>query len=187
MTREEFKQLDIIDKITFINNELKIHKTITTVCKEHDLRRQTISDDFKKNGYILDKELCQYTKVYLENSNSRGVERIDKLSINTTNTNTREDKYEALEWQIRSLEEHINSIYKLLEAKECTEVNQSIQTNVIHNDIEKLQEGDTVARTFKLYNDVDKRLQEYIRANKQYKIQDIVNSIFIEYLDRYNK
>jgi len=204
MTRDEFKDLGILDQVNYINEELKIHNSMTKVCKLNDLRRQTIQKWFEEEGYFLNKDLNQYTKVYESKpghqepqqdqdkpgKNQEPQELIKNPSNSkkkVNNTNTQEAKTKALEGQIKSLEEHINNIYKLLENRECTEVNKSIQTNIIHIDIEQLQGTKTITRSYKLYESVDKRLQEriqkHIDSNKQYKKQDIINSIILNYLD----
>ncbi|MGL5753671.1 MAG: hypothetical protein ACRCXT_24210 [Paraclostridium sp.] len=192
MTREEFNNLDITNQIEFINNELNTHKTITKVCKEHNLRRQTIQSWFLKAGYQFNDNEKQYTKV--SNSTPTLKEPMNKITKiaskdkeKNNNTNTQENKIKSLECQIKGLEEEINNIYKLISSKGYTKVEDSTLDNVIHKDIEELQGTDTIARTYKLYKDIDIRLEEHIKANKKYKKQDIINSIFIDYLNKYKK
>ena len=113
MTREEFKNLDILSQVNFINEELKIHKSITNVCKVHNLRRATIQSWFEKEGYILNRNINQYvssngvatniTNVSIE-SNDKAINKSKKIN----NTNTKDNKYKALEEQIKDLQKQID-------------------------------------------------------------------------------
>lgn len=190
MNREKFDSLEIIDQVNYINSEIK-NLSLNKIANTMGMSESTIRDRFKRNGYKrIGKE---YTKVYESkprdnkpNQDRPGKAQVKKPSNTNkkdSNTNIQEAKMKALEGQIKSLEEHIKNIYKLLDNKECTKVNNSIQSNIIHEDIEGLRGTDTVTRTYKIYKDIDKQLEEHIQVNKQYKKQDIINSILLKYLD----
>lgn len=195
MNREDFDNLEIIDQVNYINSEI-INLSLNKIANNMGMSESTIRDRFKRNGYKRNGK--EYTKVYEskpgdnkphQDKPGKPQETIKKAATpkkKDNNINTQEAKIKVLEGQIKSLEEHINNIYKLLENKEYTNVNKSILTN-IHKDIEQLQGTKTITRSYKLYEEVDKRLQERIQQhidnNKQYKKQDIINSIILNYLD----
>lgn len=186
MTREEFNNLDILEQVEYINNEL-INSSLNKIAQSMGMSESTIRDRFKNKGYK--RQGKKYTKVNKsipteEEPENKPIKKLSNTPKKTTNTNTQEDKIKALEGQIKSLENEIKNIYKLLNSKVCTEVNKGIHKDIIHKDIEGLRGTETTRRTYLIYNDIDKRLQEHIQANKQYKIQDIINSILVEYLNK---
>ena len=51
MNKEQFKNLDILAQIEYVNNILKEGKTLTAFSEEVEISRKTISKNFSKFGY----------------------------------------------------------------------------------------------------------------------------------------
>ena len=62
MNKDEFNSLEVMDQVEYINNLLENKKTLTSISKDLNIGRSTISDRFKKIGYRYNKQLNQYLK-----------------------------------------------------------------------------------------------------------------------------
>lgn len=65
MTKEEFKNLDTLSQIQYVNNALKEGTTLTKFSEEIEISRKTISKNFAKIGYKYSQSKKQYV---LENT-----------------------------------------------------------------------------------------------------------------------
>ena len=63
MSGEEFKKLNDIDKINYVNSELKKGKTATDITLDLGLGKNYISTIMKKNRYERNKESNQYIPI----------------------------------------------------------------------------------------------------------------------------
>lgn len=59
---EDYKKLDILNQLTFINNKLKEGSTLTEISLNINISRKTIGNKFINAGYIFSKSLKQYIK-----------------------------------------------------------------------------------------------------------------------------
>ena len=60
MNKEQFKNLDILAQIEYVNNILKEGKTLTAFSEEVEISRKTISKNFSKFGYKYSQSKKQY-------------------------------------------------------------------------------------------------------------------------------
>lgn len=83
MTKEEFKNLDILSQIEYVNNVLKEGTTLTKFSEEVEISRKTISKNFAKIGYKYSQSKKQYI---LENTDIQAGEQ-KKYYSNITESN----------------------------------------------------------------------------------------------------
>ena len=72
MNKEQFKNLDILAQIEYVNNILKEGKTLTSFSEEVEISRKTISKNFGKAGYKYSQSKKQYI---LENTDVQAGEQ----------------------------------------------------------------------------------------------------------------
>ena len=72
MNKEQFKNLDILAQIEYVNNILKEGKTLTAFSEEVEISRKTISKNFSKFGYKYSQSKKQYMQILMY---KRGDER----------------------------------------------------------------------------------------------------------------
>lgn len=85
MNKEQFKNLDILAQIGYVNNILKEGKTLTAFSEEVEISRKTISKNFGKVGYKYSQSKKQYI---LENTDVQAGEQ-KKYYSNITESNIR--------------------------------------------------------------------------------------------------
>ena len=83
MNKEQFKNLDILAQIGYVNNILKEGKTLTAFSEEVEISRKTISKNFGKVGYKYSQSKKQYI---LENTDVQAGEQ-KKYYSNITESN----------------------------------------------------------------------------------------------------
>ena len=83
MNKEQFKNLDILAQIEYVNNILKEGKTLTAFSEEVEISRKTISKNFGKVGYKYSQSKKQYI---LENTDIQAGEQ-KKYYSNITDSN----------------------------------------------------------------------------------------------------
>ncbi len=83
MNKEQFKNLDILAQIEYVNNILKEGKTLTAFSEEVEISRKTISKNFGKAGYKYSQSKKQYI---LENTDVQAGEQKEYYS-NITESN----------------------------------------------------------------------------------------------------
>ena len=83
MNKEQFKNLDILAQIEYVNNILKEGKTLTAFSEEVEISRKTISKNFSKFGYKYSQSKKQYI---LENTDVQAGEQ-KKYYSNITESN----------------------------------------------------------------------------------------------------
>lgn len=83
MNKEQFKNLDILAQIEYVNNILKEGKTLTVFSEEVEISRKTISKNFGKAGYKYSQSKKQYI---LENTDVQAGEQ-KKYYSNITESN----------------------------------------------------------------------------------------------------
>ena len=83
MNKEQFKNLDILAQIEYVNNILKEGKTLTAFSEEVEISRKTISENFGKVGYKYSQSKKQYI---LENTDVQAGEQ-KKYYSNITESN----------------------------------------------------------------------------------------------------
>ena len=162
MNKEEFNKLGLKDQLDFVNVELE-KKSLTKISDEIKISRKTLRNRFDKFGYVYDKQ----SNKYIIKSTSKDEEGLN----NTNNTNILFNKIESLERRIEVLEDELNnSKTELIKLKEI---------NI------KSLEGETVSRCYRLNKEVQNEFSDFCKRNSSYKVQDILGSALVEFMEKY--
>lgn len=162
LNKADFNKLGLKDQIDFVNIELE-KKSLTKISEEIKVSRKTLRNRFDKFGYVYDKQSNKY--IIKSNRND------EEDSNNTNNTFVLFDKIESLERRIKGLEDKINkSETELIELKEI---------NI------KSLEGETVSRCYRLNKEVQNEFSSFCKKNSNYKVQDILGSALVEFMEKY--
>lgn len=192
MNGEQFKELDIESKVKYINELLEQGDSVDNIRMTLGIGKNYIANTFSKYGYKLNRNINQYVSnnVVATNTTNVSIESTDKAlnkSKKGNSTNTKYDKYKALEEQIKELQKQINIINNRLDTKSIDANVAIYNTSILHSSIDGYDTKDTVNRNYRIYNDIHKEFTTFCKDHKQYKVQDIVSSAIREYLDKYNK
>lgn len=163
MNKDKFNELQVKGQIEFINKELE-NKSLTKISEELKVSRKTIRNRFEKIGYSYDKQ----RKKYIIETNKEDFN-------NTINTKLLLEKMKGLERQIKTLEEKFKLIKDIPKIKEHEEIN-----------INSL-EGETVSRCYRLNKEVQKEFSDFCKRNSSYKVQDILGTALVEFMEKYKK
>lgn len=161
MNKDKFNKLEVKDQIEFINKELE-NKSLTKISEEIKVARKTIRNRFEKKGYTYDKQ-----------SNKYRLEANKEDSNNTINTKVLLERMKGLERQIKTLEDE----FKLIKDRPKTKEHKEIDI--------KMLDGETVSRCYRLNKEIQKEFTSFCKQNSRYKVQDILATAIIEYMDKH--
>lgn len=194
MNKEQFNALDKIDQINYINSQLLEGQTLTAVCKSIGIGRTTIRDRFEKAGYKYNAEIKQYQSyvevVDLESSNS--VVEADKFneevfvqaSSNPVVGSQSNYSYDDL---VKVIENYAELNNKMDEVYSWYQLQNSSNGVVVEEDKFAIKDfkGDTVTRSFKMYESVQKKFMKFCKKHSQYRVQDILSTLLDEAIEKY--
>ncbi len=162
LNREEFNKLEIKDQLDFVNVKLE-KKSLTKISDEIKISRKTLRNRFDKFGYVYDKQ----SNKYIIKANKKDEDNLN----NANNINVLFDKIKSLEMRINDLEDRLNnSKTELIKLKEI---------NI------KSLEGETVSRCYRLNKEVQSKFSDFCKRNSSYKVQDILSSALVEFMEKY--
>ena len=181
MTNEEFKNLDNIDKINYINSELKNGKLVKDVRASIGVSEDYVQDLMKNNNYKLDRKLKQYIPT-TEATTKTTTEPIN-ISVVETNTNTllTTEKANTLNY----LSNNINVLMDMIERyKTTTETSTETTTNYITIDILDDKHLKPKPKSIRINEFVYQDWQEF--CDKQhYSKMDLISMALKEYMEKY--
>ncbi|HDO9660872.1 TPA: hypothetical protein P5Q24_003881 [Clostridioides difficile] len=178
MDRNTFDSLSSQDQINYINNQLLQGHTITNICKIIGIGRTTIRDRFKKVGY----EYNQKTKIYESIVEIISTENIKKQDSSNKVVVADADNHLGLKNILSNFNEmdiKLNEVYSWYKSQSSSKVVEADKLKI--NDFE----GNTVTRSYKIYEDVQKEFVDFCEANKKYKVQDIISQALFEFIEKY--
>ena len=196
MTKDQFNKLELLNQISYINNQLEKNNSLTSICKDLDISRSTIRDRFKKIGYNYSKDL----KKYLYNESITDVHQEDEkfnngcitTDIQTKNNNSttgviQEDVMTEVlnksDGEIKkTLLDIVNNYDVLKEIIELHKSNTSVVKQQITIDLEEAESKLTTirvnAREMELFN-------KFCEDNKQYRKIDLISQALKEFREKY--
>lgn len=201
MTTEFLGNKDNIKEvIEFLNQGLSNGEKVADLRNKLNIGEKKLQKKIKENNYKFDVKKRQYvvTATFKDTDIEYNTEKLQK-NYNST-TNSKEKNYNSTTNQLQNInldQEIIDTISTVKELKEMTLRFEEmydwymLQKNVIEIEIPKLQilnsNGDTVNRSLRLYEDTNKRFIEFCKKHNGNKVQDILNTALVEFLDRYEK
>ena len=201
MTTEFLGNKDNIKEvIEFLNQGLSNGEKVADLRNKLNIGEKKLQKKIKENNYKFDVKKRQYvvTATFKDTDIEYNTEKLQK-NYNST-TNSKEKNYNSTTNQLQNInldQEIIDTISTVKQLKEMTLRFEEmydwymLQKNVIEIEIPKLQilnsNGDTVNRSLRLYEDTNKRFIEFCKKHNGNKVQDILNTALVEFLDRYEK
>ena len=176
MNKEQFDKLPIIEQINYINQSTG---TLTTICQNINIGRSTISERFKKVGYIYSKELGQY---YLSNTM---VMEIHQPNLKVPR-NQRESHITPYQTELIELAENKDALMEML--REYQRDTKVIDVPIL--DITTLPielQTDIINKSIKLYQPVQELFDNLCNQYSSYKKQDLICLAYYEFVQKYKK
>lgn len=192
MTKEEFLNLNIEDKIDYINNKLSEGQTVIRIREDIGIGEKTLQKIIKDNGYKYLQRQKMYAKEPINRleANERTMCRQEDIKPTTSP----EDKEQTL-----SLQENIkDDLFKLLSIKEelfdlvmerrqREDKGQSSIIEVIQEQGIKIEldNSEVVKRTIRGNKTVFDNWDKFCSANKQFNKQDLLSMALKRYMEEY--
>ncbi|TGA61446.1 hypothetical protein E5F31_06275 [Clostridioides difficile] len=180
MDRYTFDNLPIKEQIQYINNKLLEGNTLTNTCKDIGIGRTTIRNRFKQHGYEFNPAKKLYISIIevveLESSSKvvMGDTSNDNTLIDTTNID-----FNNILSKFNDINNKLNEVYNWYESQSSSKVVVADELKI--NNFK----GDTVTRSYKIYEEIQKEFVAFCEANKKYKVQDIISQALFEFIEKY--
>lgn len=191
MNKQNFMSLNFKEQLAFVNEKLRNKElSVNKIEKQIGLSKGYLSRAFKRNGHTFDTIKGLYSLKNQDNyeTTTKVVEIKKELTTNKLQNNyskeieifnTEKIKKDFLE--VSKMKEDLRKIIEWYYKNHNVIKEHNLQIN------QDLFEGDLSPRSFKLYENVKNRLNNFISNNKSYKAQDIVNFAILDFLDKYEK
>ncbi|MBU3075843.1 hypothetical protein [Clostridium estertheticum] len=191
MKSKDYKKLDILNQLTFINNKLKEGSTLTEISLNINVSRKTIGNKFINAGYIFSKPLKQYIKNDEYKSNITVVPVIKSAEIKAISTheyksNTNIFKSKDSETKILDIIEKHDNIQEMLEWYNHQKDIINVDVSELKIDNDKLQ-GEVKVTTVRLYGEVWEHFKKFMDSYKEFKSMDLISMALLEYANKYEK
>lgn len=207
MNKDEFKNLDILDQIKYVNNILKNGQTLTKFSEEIEISRKTISKNFSRAGYKYSQSKKQYilentdvqageSEKYYSNITESNMKSTPKEESNIPVINNITTNLEVTANQKNSLTylmDNVERIKALLDGpgeyyKDITESNIEEKEDIV-KDIYNFKQvkRDYRAKTLKLDTEVQKGFERIAEDLKESGVtqQELLNYILNQYIKFY--
>ena len=183
MTNEEFIKLDTIDKINYINSELKTGKRVPEVRSELGISEKDFQKFMKENNYKLNQKIKQYVPT-TETTTKTNTKHLE-VSVVETNTNTllTTEKANTLDYLSSNFEILMDMIEKY---KSSTKSTTQTTTNYITIDLVDDKHLKPKPKSIRINEFVYQEWQEF--CDKQhYSKMDLISMALKEYMNKYKK
>ena len=208
VNKEQFKNLDILAQIEYVNNILKEGKTLTAFSEEIEISRKTISKSFGKVGYKYSQSKKQYIidntdvqaeehKKYYSNITDSNIKITPKEVSNipvinniTTNLEISNNQKNSLIYLI----DNVDRIKAILDGKneyynDITDSNIEKKEDIVR-DIYNFKQAkrDYIAKTLKLDVEVQRGFEKIAEDLKDSGVtqQELLNYILNQYIKFYD-
>lgn len=177
---------NIDDVVEFLNDGLAQGKKVTSLRKELSMGEKKLQKGLKSNGYSYSQKLKKYikdsnvtTEVIIQNDcKSSTADVVTQSDCNMT-TNMPREFFEAIN-KMNDMSSKFENMYNWYEMQtKVIDVPDKPNLKIMPND------NVTVTRSMRLYLDTYERFTAFTKANKDKRVQDILDSALREFLDRY--
>lgn len=209
MNKNEFKNLDTVDQVEYVNTILKEGKTLTSFSEEIEISRKTISKNFSKLGYKYSQSKKQYIldntdiqageqKKYYSNITVSNIKHTPDNEANIPVANNITNDLDISSTQKSSLIYLIDNADRI---KELLEGSNGYYNNITDGNIEKKEDvvrdiynfkqakRDYRAKTLKLDVEVQKGFERIAEDLKDSGVtqQELLNYILNQYIKFYDR
>ena len=190
MDEKQYKELNVYEKLEYINKMLKEGYSQTKLEPIIGMSRKTMSKEFNDIGYKFNKTTKQFESIVeiIEDNNA-----LDEICMTAEPAEEKQESsnlvvggeqvnYKVLEEIILNYNDmncKLNEVYKWYQesSKEVViEENKLVIGNF---------EGKLISRSFKLYEPIQKDFAEFCKVNNRYKVQDILCQFIKDGLEKY--
>lgn len=182
MNKEEFKKLDVHEKVKYINSELEKGLLRSEIYKNIGIAKSTVQGQLEKE-YMFNKSLNKFIPKEYD----------DKVKTVVTNGNTiiRDnnilDIQKDLKANIVNLAEEYNTIKDMLDWYK-NNIDDKAKTSVIEikSGIKIELEGtETTRTTIRINKNTWNKFKEFSEIHKEYNQQDLLAQALEEFIDKY--
>ena len=181
MTNEEFIKLNNIDKISYINSEIKAGKRVPQVRASIGVSEEYIQKFMKENNYKYNQKLKQY--IPTTESTTEATTKPLEVSVVEANTNTllTTEKANTLDY----LSNNINILMDMIEKyKASTKSTTQTTTNYITIDLVDDKHLKPKPKSIRINEFIYQEWQEF--CDKQhYSKMDLISMALKEYMEKY--
>ena len=156
--------LETQELLQYINHMLANGWSLAKINKEKGIRRQTVRDKLKREGYVLNQEINQFVRMETGEKDTQDYKDvfIDSKPQKPKKKAPATKSYDDLQKRVESLEKRLEAIEK--------QTPSTLKVDVI-----SFSSG-THDRNYPLHQEVVDLLDELRTANKHLKIKDLVNT-----------
>lgn len=186
MDRERFKKMTDVERVEWFNAEYSKGFEHSKILKKYNLARNTVSDTFKRNGYIYNKnkyiyEMSEQKQVITENKQKTNITTFNEKKENIRiDLDIQKDLMKMIDWYRQEHDEirDVLSWYKeFKDTKDIIELpNLEIDELVINGEI-KTRSFTINENLLKMFNDFSK--------NKPFSKQDLLGQAILEFVRKY--
>lgn len=183
---------NINDVVEFINNGLSEGFMVQDLRKSLGMSEKAQQKLFREHGYKYNQKLKAYIKI----GEAEDTPQPKKKTVRSSNTEMIQSNHTANTTAVQGKEmlEILNTVNEL---KGMTHQFQEMyqwykmqtDTNIIDIDVPEFKvvknNNDTISRNLRIYTDTNKLFNEFCKDHKECKIQDILNTALVEFLDKY--
>ena len=177
MIKEEFKKLNTIDKINYINSKLEKGQTVIRIREDLGIGEKALQKIIKEAGYVYNQKSKRY--ITTTQSTTKPLE----VSVVETNTNTllTTEKENTLDY----LSNNINILMDMIEKyKTTTQSTTETTTNYITIDLIDDKHLKPKPKSIRINEFIYQEWQEF--CNKQhYSKMDLISMALKEYMEKY--
>lgn len=173
MTGEQFKALGLEQQVEYINELLQEGNTVDNIRMTLGIGKNYIGNNFSKGGYKKDRATGLYIKAGAEANINATITNEKALSGGNSSNNSN-----SLEKRVEGLEKQLEAIKAMLEFNN-TNTTVTTELNI------KVFEGEKVARSYKVNNEVQKQFKAFCKAHSEYEVGDILATAMLEFMNKY--
>lgn len=178
MNKDVFNSLDIMDQVAYINNQLKLNKSLTQISKDLNIGRSTIRERFKKINYIYSKDNNQYL---LDNGRSTPV--INNKITPVIKEDVVNDIVNKSDIEVKETLLDIVNNYSVL--KEMIELHKNNSLTIKQQININLDTTETKLATVRFNLKELELFNEFCKNNSQYKKVDLISMALKEFREKH--
>lgn len=181
MNKDEFKALDFIDKINYLNKRLRDGDTVTKIREDIGIGEKGLQKEIKANGYKYNNKLKQYISTTENTTKSTTIDlKSDVVDDNTIVVYKQQELIlEYLESNFDVLKEFIEK-YKSTTYATAENTTSSIVINLVDD-----KHLSPKPKSIRINEFVYQDWQQFCNKNKYYSKQNLLSMALKEYMERH--
>ena len=182
ITKEMFLEMEIQDKIIYLNEKLEEGMTVTEIRNELGVAEKKLQRLLKENGYRFNQKSKRYESNSKVNYKSNEVANIKNKNSNTPDMMKEDNKL------LLKIMAELNNMKRL--NKKVVEMYDwyEKQINVIEPQqliITPRENTSTTVKSYKVYCETEREFQALCKKYSHLKVQDLVSKALDEFIEKY--